>query len=86
MVHVEKLQGIERLVGRLAHAVLLHVLLGRQVLLDDRADDRGRRQQDQRDNRQLQGTEKIPQLIGKTLLFAQKFSPKLFAYVFCSAF
>ena len=60
MVHVEELQGIERLVSRLAHTVLLQVLLRIQILLDDRADDRGRREQNQDADRQFQGTEKIP--------------------------
>ena len=64
-------RAFERLVGRLAHAVVLHVLLRRLVLLDDRTDDRGHRKQNQRDDCQLQGTEKVPKLVGETLLLTQ---------------
>jgi hypothetical protein len=71
MIHVEKLQSIKDFVGRLAHTVILHVLLGSLVLLDDRTDDRGGRKHNQDTDRQLQGTKQIPQLVAKTLFFAQ---------------
>ena len=71
MVHVEKLQSIKDFVGRLAHTVILHVFLRSLVLLDDRPDDRGGRKHNQDTDRQLQGTKQIPQLVAKTLFFAQ---------------
>ncbi|MCF6238999.1 MAG: hypothetical protein L3J79_09355 [Candidatus Marinimicrobia bacterium] len=45
MIHVEKLQSIKCLVGRLTDTVLLHVLLGSQALLNDCPDDRGQGQE-----------------------------------------
>ena len=71
MIHVEKLQSIKRLVGRLTHAILLHIFLGVQILLNDRTDDRGQGQQKQGTDRQFQGTEQIPQLVGEAFFFTQ---------------
>jgi hypothetical protein len=75
MVHVKKLERVKEIIGTLTHPELLHVLLGRKILLDNGTDNRCRSQKDQYSDRQFERTEKIPQTIHGVALLAQVFSP-----------
>jgi hypothetical protein len=75
MIHVGKLQGGEQLVVRLS--VLANIFFRLGVLLQDRPDNRGDRQQQQGDDCQLEGTEKIPDPVdGVSLCACQNNSPE----------
>ena len=72
VVHVEKAKSLEETVGGLA--VSLEIFLGGAPLLDDGADDRGGGQQNENDDGQLEGAEKVPKGGGGvTILGAQDY-------------
>jgi hypothetical protein len=58
MIHIEKLQSTENLVG--GFTVDLQVLLWGEILPDDRTNDGSGSQQDKSDYGQLEGAEKVP--------------------------
>ena len=57
MVHIEKAEHFEKVIG--LFAVTLKVLSLGGVLRDDGPDDRQRRQQDQQGNSQFEGREEV---------------------------